>query len=378
MIYLDNSATTGRKPAEVILAVQKALNELSANPGRSGHKKGMQATTAIYRVRERVADFFGAEGAEQVIFTSGCTAAVNFVLKGVLKRTDHIIVSSLEHNAVMRPLVKTGINYDIAEVSNSDEETLENFKRLIKPNTKMVFCTAASNVTGRILPIEKIGEIAKNHGILFGVDAAQGSGVIEIDMKKMNIDYLCVAGHKGLYAPMGIGVLIARRGIENTLLEGGTGSNSESFDSGNTIPEDFESGTVNLPGILGLGGGIDFVKRKGVKNIYNHEFSLAKRLYNGISKIPLAKLYTDGFEKGKFVPVVSFNLGKMNSAEVADLLNRYNIAARGGLHCAPLAHSSISTLKSGTVRLSPSVFNTAGEIDFTLKVIDKISRTRKD
>ncbi len=375
MIYLDNAATTGKKPLSVINAVDNALKNYSANPGRSGHYLAQRAADAVYRVREKVADFFGAEGAEQVIFTSGCTAAINFVLKGVLKRNDHIIVSSLEHNAVMRPLTKMGIGYDIAEVSHKDDTvTLENFSKLIRADTKMIFCTGASNVTGRRLPIEKIGALCSQRGILFGVDAAQTAGVVPINMKKMNIDYLCVAAHKGLYAPMGIGILVARKPILTTVLEGGTGNGSANLEQGTEMPEDFESGTQNLSGIIGVGAGIDFVNSKGIENIHKYEMSLIKRLYKELEGQEGILLYTPRPSEDGFVPVLVFNIEGKTSNKTASLLNEKGIAVRAGLHCAPMAHKMLGTLEMGTVRVCPSVFNTAAEMDFTAKTLKSIKK----
>ena len=227
MIYLDNAATTGKKPPEVIRAVDNALRIYSANPGRGGHKPSMSASAAVYSVRKKLADFFGASGPENVVFTMNCTHSINTVLKGVLKKGDHAVTSSLEHNAVVRPLVKTGAAFDVAAVSLTDDNlTLSEFERKIRPETRLVICTGASNVLGKTLPIGKIGALCRARGVLFAVDAAQTAGVLPINMREMNIDYLCIAPHKGLYAPMGVGVLICEQPIENTLIEGGTGTNS--------------------------------------------------------------------------------------------------------------------------------------------------------
>ena len=375
MIYFDNAATGGKKPQTVINAVNYALKNYCANPGRSGHTLSEKSAMAVYRAREKTAKFFGAGGAEQVVFTANCTEAVNFVIKGVLKKGDHIIVSSLEHNAVMRPVVKSDIEYDVAKVSLEDDGiTLENFKNLIKKNTKMIFCTAGSNVVGKLLPITDLGRLCKENGILFGLDAAQAAGVIEIDMQKMNIDYLCVAPHKGLYAPMGLGILIARAPIENTLIEGGTGNNSAELLQGTQLPEDFESGTVNLPAIIGLSASLDFVKKYRLNRIYNHEMALIERLYNGLSKIKGVILYAKP-AKGKYLPVLSFNIEGLSSAEVAERLNNCGIAVRSGLHCAPMPHRQIGTIDDGAVRVSVSVYNSYEEIDYflrTVKIIKKL------
>lgn len=374
MIYLDNAATGGKKPQAVINAVNYALKSYCANPGRSGHRLSENAAAAAFRARQRAASFFGADGPEQVIFTANCTHAVNYVLKGVLADGDHVIASSLEHNAVMRPLVSCGIEFSVAEVSlNDDSLTVENFRRLIKKNTKMIFCTAASNVLGKLLPIEEIGKLCKENNLLFGLDAAQAAGVTPINMQKMNIDFLCLAPHKGLYAPMGIGALIAKKPINKTIIEGGTGNNSAELLQGKEPPEDFESGTINLPAVCGFSAGLDFVNKCSPDKIYRHEARLIERLFKGLSKIDGVLLYTN-WQQGTYLPVLSFNLKGKNSAETAALLNDHGIAVRAGLHCAPMAHKQINTLDIGTVRVSVSVYNTVEEIDYLLRVIRNIKK----
>lgn len=374
MIYFDNAATTGMKPPEVIRAVNDALRFYSANPGRSGHSSSVKAAEVVYKVREKAAEFFGASGAEKVCFTQNCTHSINCVLKGVLRRGDHVVVSSLEHNAVMRPLKKTGVNYDIAEVSFYDDEmTLKEFERKIKPNTKIVLCTGASNVLGKTLPIKEIGALCRRKGVLFGVDAAQTAGVVPINMQKMNIDYLCIAPHKGLYAPMGIGMLIAEKDIENTIIEGGTGTNSIELRQPDTLPEKLESGTINLPAVLGTGAGIDYVNRMGVERIHKKELNLIKALYRELEKMSGIVLYTPDPEKFGYAPVLSFNFADMPSTEAAQKLSDAGIAVRGGLHCAPSAHGMIGTLSQGTVRVSVGVFNNLAEINRLLNFCRKIS-----
>ncbi|MBQ8203293.1 MAG: aminotransferase class V-fold PLP-dependent enzyme [Clostridia bacterium] len=375
MIYFDNAATTGKKPISVIKAVENALLNLSANPGRSGHTLSERAATQIYAVREKTAEFFGASGAENVVFTANCTASLNFVIKGVLKRGDHCIISDLEHNAVLRPVHKCGADYDIARVSLTDDNiTVENFEKLINPRTKMIICTGGSNVIGRLLPIEKIGGLTRDKNILFAVDAAQIAGVIPIDMKRMNIDYLCIASHKGLYAPMGTGILIAEKPIENTLIEGGTGTNSKDLFQPDFLPERLESGTVNVAGIIGTGAGIDFVKRVGVDKIHRKEINLLKRLYNRIYDKTGVILYAPKINEDGFAPVLSFDIKGLTSSETASLLNDRGIAVRAGLHCAPLAHKKIGTIDNGTVRVSPSFFNSEAEIDYLSRKIEEIGK----
>ena len=370
MIYFDNAATSGKKPIEVIKAVNNAIINYSANPGRSGHTLSQRVAEKVYLVREKIAAFFGASGPENVILTSNCTHSSNLVIKGVLNKPDHIIISSLEHNSVIRPIVKLGIEYDIAKVDfENDDQTVKNFEKLIKANTKLIFCTAASNVTGKILPISQIGELCKRRGILFGVDAAQLAGIRSIDMKKLNIDFLCVAPHKGLYAPMGTGILIAEKYIENTLIEGGTGSNSGSLIQPSESPERYESGTVNVAGIFGIGAGIDFVKNKGIEQIYHHEMELIKYAYRGLMKIKNICLYTPYPIEPFYAPVLSFNFKGVHSEIAALNLSKNGIAVRGGLHCSPLAHKELGTLDFGAVRLSVSYFNSMREIEYFLEVI---------
>lgn len=373
MIYFDNAATTGKKPQNVILAVNTALTKICANPGRSGHAISLTAAEQIYKTRVKIANFFGVQNAESVIFTANCTESLNFVIKGVLKAGDTVLVSDLEHNAVMRPLTALGVNCETFETSLvDDEKTLENFKRKLIKNPKMVVCTAASNVLGKKLPIEEIGKICRNHGILFCVDAAQSAGIEEINCDKMGIDFLCIAAHKGLYAPMGIGILIANAPIEKTIIEGGTGTDSVNFLQPEMLPERFESGTVNLPGVMGVSAGIDFINKTGRDRIRQRENSLIRYIFKGLNQNKNALIYTPFFDENLYVPVLSFNLKNKGSLETAKLLNDRGIAVRAGLHCAPTAHKKIGTENIGTVRISPSFYNNISEAEYLLKTIKKL------
>lgn len=378
MIYLDNAATTFPKPQNVINSINNCLKGYSANPGRSGHNLSIKADEQVFNCRSKIKNLFNASSVENVIFTPSCTVAINMVLKGVLKKGDHVICSSLEHNAVIRPLNKlkeSGIEYDIARVFADDfVSTVRSFEALIKPNTKMIICTNASNVFGVVLPIKEIGELCKSYGLLFAVDAAQTAGILDIDMQKQNIDYLCIAAHKGLYAPMGVGILIANKNIENTIFEGGTGSMSKLSLQPGFLPDKFESGTVNLPGIVGTSAGIDYIKTKGINNIYYKELKLIRKLYNRLNKIPNIELYTVLPYKEFYVPVLSFNVKGKDSDEVSLKLNDFNIATRPGFHCAPLAHKTFGTIERGTVRICPSVTTNDKEIEYfinKLKIIAK-------
>ena len=373
MIYLDNAATTGRKPAQVIRAVDTALREYNANPGRSGHRASEKAAMAVYGAREKAAKMFGAQGAECVVFTSGCTYSINAVLKGVLRSGDRVLISSLEHNSVLRPLHSLGATVDIAQVSFTDDnETLEEFRRLIRPDTKLVFVTGASNVVGKCLPLAEIGALCRENGIPFGVDAAQSAGIIPIDMQKENIDYLCIAPHKGLYAPMGIGILIACREVPFTVIEGGTGTNSASPLQPDELPERLESGTLNVPGIMGAAAGMDFVGRIGQSNIHRKEIALIRKAYRGLADMPGIILYTPEPELSGWTPVLSFNIKDIPSYETAERLNKAGIAVRAGLHCAPGAHRQLGTLETGTVRICPSVFTDVSQIEYFIRTVRMI------
>lgn len=373
MIYFDNAATSGMKPQGVIKAVESALKNYSANPGRSGHFTAQKTAEKVYETREKVADFFGAKATDNVIFTMNCTHSINIVIKGILHRGDHIIISNLEHNAVLRPLKKWGVSYDVVKVDFVDDgKTAEEFKSKIKTNTKMVLCTAASNVFGKMLPLKEIGKICKNRGILFAVDAAQGAGVMPINMKEMNIDFLCIAPHKGLYSPTGIGILITDKFIPNTLIEGGTGTNSLELTQPMILPERLESGTLNIPAIFGVSAGIDFVKKTGLEKIYNHEMMLTESLYKSLKNTDGITLYTPPPKRGEYAPVLSFNYGDLHSEKVGNILSEKGFAVRAGLHCAPLAHKAFGTQDRGAVRVSVSAFNTLQEVQEFQKVLKTI------
>ncbi|WP_277668527.1 aminotransferase class V-fold PLP-dependent enzyme [Caproiciproducens galactitolivorans] len=377
MIYLDNAATTYPKPASVQNTVQIALKKYGANPGRAGHAMSLAAAEEIYRCRTAAADFFKAPGPECVAFTLNCTHAMNYVLKGLLKPGDHVVTSSLEHNAVMRPLQKlseNGVMFTVAKVfPGNNDATLNAFRNAIRENTKLIVCTHASNVWGIRLPVERIAALGHLYNIPIVVDCAQSAGVLPIDMAESGFDYLCVAGHKGLYGPMGTGMLVTPNGSNlETIIEGGTGTSSSSMEQPQTMPDRMESGTQNMPGIAGLLAGIEFVKSRGIPNIYRHEMSLIKYLYKKLSENKNIKLYTDEPDWPYFVPVLSFNVNDLPSETVSQKLNAAGIAVRAGLHCSPAAHESMGTLKQGTVRVSPSAFTTMNEMNALVAAVHKI------
>ena len=376
MIYLDNSATSFPKPQTVNAACARAVR-LYANPGRGGHSLSIGASGEIYSARKAVSEFFNAEGAERVIFTLNCTSAVNTVIKGILKSGDHVIVSELEHNSVMRPLERlknTGISSTAVKVYPCDDEkTIASFRAAINQRTRMIICTQASNVWGIRLPVERLSALAHEYGLFILVDAAQSAGVVPIDMQKSGIDFLCTAGHKGLYGPMGTGILIVGCDtVPESLIEGGTGSSSMSFEQPDVLPDKLESGTPNVSGIAGLHAGIDFVKRNGTEKLSAHEFRLIKRLYRDLSGMKNIRLYLPEPEPEYFVPILSFNVDGTDSETAAAELSKRGIAVRAGLHCAPAAHRAMGTLETGAVRISPSVFTSQNDIDkliYTLKRI---------
>lgn len=365
MIYFDNGATTYPKPINVLQSTCNALRYDSFNSGRGGYAKSLAAAGKIYSVREKIAKMFGFE-AENVAFTKNCTEALNIAIKGVLQKGDHVIISSLEHNSVSRVVNKMQndgiIEYDIADFSFDDEQTVKNFESLIKPNTKAVVCMHSSNVFGVVFPIKQIGEMCKRHNIIFIVDGAQGAGAVDINAGRDNIDILCAPGHKSLYGPMGTGFIAVKQGIKlNTIAEGGTGSGSLELVQPDFMPDRLESGTLNNSGIIGLGKGIDFINSVGIENIYEHEFKLSRELYRQMSAIKSVKLYTPAPVYAKSMPIISFNYGDYSSEKVAALLAEKNVCVRAGYHCSPLAHKHFGTLNTGTVRISLGYFNKAAE-----------------
>ena len=379
MIYFDNGATTFPKPKTVVNAVNRAMLT-GANPGRSGHQMSVRAGELLYQCRVDAARLFDFDKPENVVFTLNCTTALNTVIQGLLRGGGHAVISSLEHNAVLRPLEalrSRGVTYSIAGVEEGDsEQTVNNFRRALQPDTKLVVCTHASNVFGIRLPVERIAALCRIYHIPFCLDAAQSAGVFPISMRDSCIDYLCTAGHKGLYGPMGTGLLLVNsERLPHSLIQGGTGSLSAQRKMPDMLPDRYESGTPNLPGIAGLDAGIRFVSRQGVQGILRHEIRLAQRLYDMLSVCDGVQLYTARPEADTHAPVVSFNVGNYDSEEVASVLNdRYGIAVRAGLHCAPLAHEYFGTQYRGTVRAVMSVFNNNAQVERLCEAINKISK----
>ena len=378
MIYLDNGATTFPKPLSVVNAVNRSLREYGANPGRSGHDMSIKASEKIFECRENAAKLFNTDKPENIIFTSNCTTALNTVIHGILHENDHVITSSLEHNSVIRPveeLTKKGVEYTIANVvPNHDEATIDNFRNAIKSNTKLVVCTHASNVFGIKLPIERIAALCRIYGILLCVDTAQSAGTVPIDLKNSCIDFLCTSGHKGLYGPMGTGLLIINTDIlPDSLTQGGTGSMSLEQFQPELLPDKYESGTPNLPGIAGLNEGIKFVLKNKPENLYKREMKLVSHIYDNLKRNNNVILYTDKPDIEHFVPVLSFNIKNYESEKTAMILNKkFRIAVRAGYHCSPLAHKSMDTVESGTVRIVMSAFTTLKDVNYFIGAVSSI------
>lgn len=377
MIYFDNGATTYPKPPSVPRAMMAAMREYGANPGRSGHRMSLRASETIYRCRENLARLFDTDKPENVILTYNCTTALNTVIQGVLKSGDHAVISSLEHNAVVRPLEAlraSGVTYSVAKVFEGDDEaTLNSFRSCFRANTRLVVCTHASNVFGVRLPAGRLAALCRLNGIRFCLDAAQTAGVVPISLKNSCIDYLCTAGHKGLYGPMGTGVLVINSDLTpDSLIQGGTGSFSSDRGQPEILPDKYESGTPNLAGIAGLSEGVKFVLNRTPQGMERYEMRLAARLYDRLSSMDGVRLYSRRPESGTHVPVISFNVGDMDSETAARLLDERQIAVRAGLHCAPLAHESRGTAQQGTVRAVMSVFNNERQIDYLAAAVKKI------
>ena len=380
MIYLDNSATTFPKPKNVYDSINYALKVYGANSGRGSYNMAIKTSEKIYETRKKVAEFFGCKNVENVVFTYNCTMSLNMAIKGLAYKGGHFVISDLEHNAVVRPLEKLksqGLcDYSVAKVEKNDIDTIKNFSNEIRNNTVAVICTGASNVFGIIPPFKAIAQVAHDYGKLFILDAAQISGILPISIEDNCIDILCCSGHKGLYGVTGTGVMIVNEKINlNTIIEGGTGSNSSSKIQPKITPDRFESGTPNVQGIIALKSGIEFINNVSIKRIFEHETEILNYLKKSLRNINKVNVYCDK-EDGwdNLAPVLSFNIDDIHSEEVAKQLSQNSIAVRAGLHCAPLAHNKMNTLDSGTVRISPSFFTKKNDVDFLIKCVRKIAK----
>jgi len=373
LIYLDNAATSFPKPSQVIDAVVGTLRQNAANPGRGGHQLSLQAGRLVMECRETVARFFGIDDSSRIAFTANATEAINLGLFGVLHPGDRVVTTSMEHNAVVRPL--KALSDQGVEVVRVMADALgfvdpDAIRKACISGTRLLVMNHCSNVTGTLQAIEEIGPWCRQQGILFMVDAAQSAGVFPINVEAMAIDLLAVPGHKSLLGPTGTGFLYVRKGLElRPLLYGGTGNFSQSATQPTEMPERLESGTLNTIGLAGLKAGVEFVESVGLERIRHHEQELLDQLIEGLGALDGVSLYGPLGSK-RHGGALSFNVRNMDSSMLGFRLDReYGICCRVGLHCAPEAHGSIGTLPEGTVRLSPGYFNTADEIEQTLAAI---------
>jgi len=377
-IYLDHGSTSFPKAPGVGKAMMELLSEGGFNIGRGGYESAYSLAERVLGIRKQVSDFFGFETDSNVIFTPNVTFSLNFLISGLLKAGDHVITTTMEHNAVARPLEaakRRGVEISYAQADAMGGVEPEQIEALIRSNTRVVVMLHGSNVSGTLLPISNVGKICKQKGIFFAVDAAQTAGVVPIDMKAMGIDALAFTGHKGLLGPQGIGGLLLvdeLADVVDPMLFGGTGSLSDSLEMPGFLPDKLEPGTLNLPGIIGLSAALDYINEVGIDHIRSTELSLALRFLESLADRNDVKVIgrTDLTNR---CPIVSLDFLNRDNAEISYRLDQeFGIMTRCGLHCAPLAHRSLGTFPSGTVRFSFGHTNTAEEVDRTIEAINKI------
>ena len=376
MIYLDNAATTLQKPQCVIDAVVQAMTTMG-NAARGAHSSSLTASRMVYDCRCKIAKLFGCKLPENVIFTANSTEALNIALNGVFEPGDHVITTDLEHNSVLRPLYrleKQGIiALDFVPGDRQGRVKMEDFAALIRPNTRAIVCTHASNLTGNMVDVAAVGRIAKEHGLLLIVDASQTAGAVPIDMEAMGIDILCFTGHKGLMAPQGTGGLCIREGVEvRPFKVGGSGIHSYDTEQPMDYPTRLEAGTLNSHGIAGLSAALDFLEETGIEAIREKEMLLMQRFLEGVRNIEGITLYGD-FHRER-TAVVALNIRDYDSGAVADALyEEFGIATRAGAHCAPRMHIALGTREQGAVRFSFSWFNTEKEVDAAVEALTELA-----
>jgi cysteine desulfurase family protein len=378
MIYLDNAATTFPKPEEVYNEIMNCMRNYNCNSGRGYYDMSAKVEKKILETRFLVAKLFSIKDPFNVVFTCNATEGLNIGIKGLLKVKNHAIATVMEHNSVLRPLKtlnKKGIQVTLVGVDKSGKVNIKDIKKEIKKNTKAIIINHASNVTGTVQNIEAIGSLAREHGITFILDASQSAGYIPIDVDKCNVDIMALSGHKALYGPQGTGIIYIREGIclEN-FKDGGTGNDSQSMIQPDALPYKYESGTLNIPGIVGLGEGIKFINKIGIDTVKKHTNDLIYYLQEELSKLNYVRLYCND-NKTERCPILSFNIEGLDSTAAGHLLNREGIAVRTGYHCAPLIHGILGTYSTGTVRISLSYFNTFEQIEKTIEAVKKVYKS---
>ncbi|MTW85759.1 aminotransferase class V-fold PLP-dependent enzyme [Virgibacillus dakarensis] len=378
MIYFDQAASSFPKPPEVIEAMVKVMNEFGANPGRGGHVLARRAAKVISQTRIKAAELFGCSNPKKTLFYPNATVALNQAIKGLpWQKGDHIISTSFEHNSIRRPLEyiknKYGVSVTYIEWKGNETAFIQDIANAVQPETKLVAMTHASNVTGTLMPLDKIIELAKRHRLLTLVDASQTAGHLTINMKQQGIDMLAFPGHKGLLGPQGIGMLLVESDMDlEPIHHGGTGSFSENPNQPDQWPERLESGTLNTPGIAGLYAAFCVYEQRKNENV-PRETLLTKQLYRGLQEIPEVKCYVPN-EGEQRMPIVAFNIMNVDSQEIAMILDsHYDIAVRAGLHCSPLTHEMLKTTDQGLVRASLGIYNTEEEVKAFLQAITEIT-----
>lgn len=367
--YFDNSATSSPKPEAVYDAVNHAIRELNGNPGRAGYRKSLEISREIFNVREIISEFFNVKNSLNIAFTANATESLNFAIKGSIAENSHIITTNFEHNSVLRPLfyLRDEKNVELTFVNKFEEMEKE-----IKENTKAIVVNHISNVNGTIQNIKEIGKLCKKYNLLFILDASQSAGYCKIDMEEDNIDILCLTGHKSLFGIQGVGAICIKDSVEiKPILEGGTGSFSKYERQPLEMPELLESGTLNTPGIISLGAGIEFINAQGIDKIKNHEDKIVEKFINEIEKLENIKIYKSITENQG--PVVSINIKNIDSGDLASILDEeFGIMVRPGFHCAPKAHKAIGTYEEGTVRFSFGYFNKIEDVEYIVESLKKI------
>lgn len=380
-VYLDNAATSFPKPDSVYLAMDEYNRRNGAAIGRGSYRTTIEATQIVQRCRQKLSDLLGAEGPERILFTFNCTDSLNTALHGSLQAGDHVITSVIDHNSVQRPLMemRRTLGIEITRIGADATGLVDpiEFKRALRPRTKLISLIHASNVTGTIQPIAEVGQIAREAQVLFLVDAAQSAGHLPIDLKTLPIDILACPGHKGLLGPLGTGVLYLRPGIEarlSSLRQGGTGTQSEDDLQPESLPDKYESGNHNAPGLVGLEAAVTWLLLRGITSIHQHGKSLVRQLLNGLIAIPRLRLFGPPSERGR-VAVVSVGIDGMSSQKVATTLDQnFGIETRAGLHCAPGAHRAVGSFDSGgTVRFSISPFTTSTDVIAAIEALRHIA-----
>lgn len=377
-VYLDNGATSYPKAPGVAEAMSDYILNNGANVGRGAYESSFEAENIVFETRELLAELFNCRKSENVVFTKNVTESLNVIIKGALGAGDHAIVSSMEHNAVMRPLnslAKRGVSFSKVKCSHLGELGPNDIKDLIQPNTKAIVMTHASNVCGTILDLEAVGRVCKEYGLIFIIDAAQTAGFLDIDMDKLNADAIAFTGHKGLLGPQGMGGFVVRDSLAksmDTLIEGGTGSLSDQEIQPEYMPDKLESGTMNIPGIYGLNEALKFIKDTGIKNIRRGELNLVERFLGELKEMDLINIIGRTDVENR-TGVVSIDVPTRDNADISyKLYSEYGIATRCGMHCAPSAHQTLGTFPKGTVRFSFSHFNTNEDVDYSLKALRSI------